>query len=44
MSASTWALMFTGSMFKERESDELPVSELMLETVARLGETLTQSH
>lgn len=42
VSASTWALMFTGSMFKERESDELPVSELMLETVARLGETLTQ--
>lgn len=43
VNASTWALMLTGRMFKERQSDELPMSEVMLETVARLGESLTQT-
>ncbi len=42
VNASTWALMLTGRMFKERKAGELPMSEVMLETVARLGETLTQ--
>ena len=41
VNASTWALMLTGRMFKERKPGELPMSEVMLETVARLGEPLT---
>ncbi len=42
VNASTWALMLTGRMFREREPGELPMSEVMLETLARLGEPLTQ--
>lgn len=42
VNASTWALMLTGRMFRERKQGELPMSEVMLETLARLGESLTQ--
>ncbi|MCB1858753.1 MAG: bifunctional proline dehydrogenase/L-glutamate gamma-semialdehyde dehydrogenase PutA [Gammaproteobacteria bacterium] len=43
VNASTWALMLTGRMFKDREPDYLPLSEVMLETLSRLGESLTQN-
>ena len=42
VNASSWALMLTGRMFRERKIDELPMSEVMLETISRLGDSLTQ--
>ncbi|MBU2864954.1 bifunctional proline dehydrogenase/L-glutamate gamma-semialdehyde dehydrogenase PutA [Reinekea forsetii] len=42
VNASTWALMLTGRVFKEKKTDERVLSDIMLDTISRLGESVTQ--
>ncbi|MFQ3230397.1 MAG: RHH-type proline utilization regulon transcriptional repressor/proline dehydrogenase [Reinekea sp.] len=42
VNASTWALMLTGRVFKDQKVGDRALSDIMLDTISRLGESVTQ--